>query len=138
MNRFYDTQGDISLQVAPWRLPVPSISTFVLMEDIKFYSNIAGGNIVVPKGFVSDLASIPSFAWSLFMKPDDPRIELGSWIHDYVYYKKGIIEVDDVPIKITREEADRILTEEAMPELLATKFQCFMVYYSLRLFGDIW
>jgi len=71
MNRFFDVSGDVSLQLAPWQLeaqgkPVKT-ALFVLQLPLRFLSDIAGGVIVVPKGYTSDLASIPQFAWSIFM-----------------------------------------------------------------------
>lgn len=141
MNRFFNVDGDISIQLAPWKLqelgkPV-STALFVLQAPLQFRSDIANGVITVPQNYISDLASIPQFAWSIFMAPDDPRIELGGWLHDYLYENKGIVPLQNGgQTALTRKDADRILTEEAMPDLLATKFQCVTVYQALRKFGD--
>lgn len=143
MNRFFDVEGDISIQLAPWVLqakgyPVDT-AYFVLKTAIRFRSDIASGVIVVPANYLSDLASIPQFAWSIFMKPDDPRIELGGWVHDYLYEKEGkIILEGGKNVSLSRKDADRILTEEAMPDLLANGFQCVTVYQALRKFGKGW
>ncbi len=143
MNRFFDIAGDLSRQLAPWELKRlginPKFAHFQLCEVIRFRSDIAGGVVRVPLGFISDLASIPQFAWSIFMAADDPRIELGAWVHDRLYSRAGKIVLEDgTRITLTREEADRILTEEAMPELEATTFQRASVYRALRWFGDRW
>lgn len=142
-NRFFDIDGDVSIQLAPWKLQASgkplNIARFVLQESLRYRSDIAGGVIIVPAGYESDLASIPQFAWSLFMAPDDPRIELGSWVHDYLYSNEGKISLEDgTAASLTRKQADRILAKEAMPELLATDFQCTVVYWSTRLFGGKW
>lgn len=143
-NRFFDIDGDVSMQLAPWVLRKEGYpegaAYFDLKIPIRFYSDIAKGVIVVPEGYRSDLASIPQFAWSVFMKPDDPRIELGGWIHDYLYEKEGknIPLEDGRKISLSRKETDRILTEEAMPDLLANDFQCETVYHILRKFGKGW
>lgn len=142
-NRFYDVEGDVSTQLAPWVLrkmgkPIKR-ALFKLKQPIRFRSNIAGGIIVIPVEYISDLASIPQFAWSIFMKPDDPRIELGGWIHDYLYGNEGKITLEDnKKVSLTREQSDDILTKEAMPDLLASDFICSAVYYALRLFGKKW
>lgn len=141
MNRFYDIEGDVSMQLAPWTLTALGIPTksawFHLREQIRFRSDIAGGDIVVPVEFLSDLASIPQFAWSLFMACDDPRIELGGWVHDFLYGRMGLL--DDCHLttrgQLSRRECDSILAFEAMPELGATKFQQWAVYLALRLLG---
>jgi len=143
MNRFFDIDGDVSTQLAPWVLqnqgrPV-NTARFDLRVPIRFHSDIAGGVIVVSLPYQSDLASIPQFAWSIFMKPDDPRIELGGWVHDYLYDREGNIKLEGGEnVLLSRKDADRILTEEAMPDLFATSFQCVTVYHALRKFGKGW
>ena len=117
----------------------PRKAHFQLEEPLRFRSDIADGDIIVPRGYISDLASIPRFAWSIFMSPDDPRIALGAWIHDLLYQQHGMIAVDGVhPTMMSREQADKILCYEAMPDLGATKLQQHTVYWMLRIFGDRW
>lgn len=143
MNRFFDIDGDVSTQLSPWRLrqrhqPVKT-ALFRLEVPLRFRSDIAKGVIVVPQGYISDLASIPQFAWSIFMSSDDPRIELGGWIHDLIYQKHGVLTLEDgSQAKLSRKDADTILADEAMADLFATSFQRFAVYWALRLFGKRW
>ena len=142
-NRFFDILGDVSTQLAPWSLrnankPIDQ-AWFQLRELIRFRSDLAGGVIIVRPDYLSDLASIPQFAWSIFMAPDDPRIELGGWVHDVIYEKRGRLMLEDrTLITLTRKQADIILAWEAMPELSATSAQCWLVYYALRIFGKGW
>lgn len=147
MNRFFDVDGDRSVQLAPWvlqKMGMPIKATFQLLEPLRFRSDVAGGVIVVPAHYCSDLASIPQFAWSIFMAPDDPRIELGAWVHDYLYGLRGRVPIYDETgqmrciIKMTRRECDHILAHEAMADLGATPLQRTAVYQSLRRFGDLW
>jgi hypothetical protein len=143
MNRFFDIEGDLSTQLAPWELvnmgkPIKT-ALFRLETPVRFQSSIAGGVIVVPKGYISDLASIPQFAWSIFMASDDPRIELGAWVHDLLYQSRGKITLEDgSAVSLTRKDADSILANEAMVDLLATGAQKFAVYQALRRFGQGW
>lgn len=140
-NRFYDTEGDLSTQLAPWesaRLGLdPSISIFRLERELRFRSTIAGGDIVVPNGFLSDLASIPKIAWSFFADPDAPFIELGGWVHDYLYGRMGLL--DDCHLtargQLSRRECDQMLCFEAMPDLGAADWQQMAVYWAVRLKG---
>jgi len=143
MNRFFDINGDVSIQLAPWKLQAENkpikIARFVLQIPIRFRSDIAGGVIVVPPGYDSDLASIPQFAWSIFMASDDPRIELGGWVHDLLYQYRGVVTLEGgVQTSLTRKQADSILAYEAMPDLMASGFQCLAVYHALRRFGQGW
>jgi hypothetical protein len=71
MNRFFDIDGDVSLELAPWKLsalgrPVKT-ALFQLQVPLRFRSDLAGGVIVVPQNYLSDLASIPKFAWFIFL-----------------------------------------------------------------------
>ena len=143
MNRFFDIEGDLSVQLAPWELkklnrPV-QIALFRLESPLRYRSDIAGGILVVPRGYLSDLASIPKFAWSIFMASDDPRIELGAWVHDWLYQHQGVVSLEDErTTRLSRKDCDAILAHEAMPELSANAFQCAAVYRALRAFGRRW
>ena len=143
MNRFFDIQGDLSTQLAPWELvrmgkPIKT-AWFRLEAALRFRSDIAGGVIVVPVGYLSDLASIPQVAWSVFMACDDPRIELGAWVHDLLYQSRGRLRLEEGNlVELTRKDADAILANEAMVDLQATGAQRQAVYQVLRRFGDQW
>ena len=52
--------------------------------------------ITIPKGFVTDLTSIPRFFWSAFPK-SGPYMS-AAILHDYLYWDQ----------RCTREQADRI------------------------------
>lgn len=135
-NRFYDIPGDVSMQLSPWETAkrgLPDGAFFELQKDITFRSDLAG-DIVVPAGFVSDLASIPRFAWAIFMAPDDPHIELGGWVHDRLYGLEGKVN----EMVLTRAQCDHILAYECMADLGASDFKKFAVYKALRWFGDRW
>jgi hypothetical protein len=141
MNRFYDIIGDCSTQLSPWELKTRGLNKdkgiFLLHDDLRFRSDIAGGDIVVPAGFLSDLASIPAAAWSVFMAPDNPHIALGAWIHDLLYSTVGkIVGADGKAVTLTRQQCDSVLCYEAMPDLDATKLQQDVVYEALRLGGE--
>jgi hypothetical protein len=139
-NRFYDIVGDVSTQLAPWELKKRGLGKdrgiFLLHDDLRFRSDIAGGDIVVPAGFLSDLASIPPVAWSIFMAPDNPHIALGAWFHDLLYSCVGKILINGKTVILTRQQCDSVLCYEAMPDLEATKLQQDVVYEVLRLGGE--
>jgi hypothetical protein len=148
-NRFYGSGGDLSTQLSPWQARAmgldPAISIFRLERDLRFRSDIAGGDIVVPIGFLSDLASIPRIAWTLFADPDANFMEMGAWVHDLLYGHIGnvsvICKMPDTPrprplmVALTRKQCDRILCYEAMPDLGAAPWQIRAVYWALRIGG---
>jgi len=143
MNRFFDTAGDVSLQLAPWEARRRALDWtkgwYELVHPLRYRSDIAGGVICLDIGTLSDLATIPRPAWSVFMAPNDPRIALGAWFHDEAYGKHGNITLEcGATVKISRKEADHMLAFEAMPELYATRTQQHKVYQALRRFGPMW
>lgn len=143
MNRFFDIKGDVSMQLSPWEARNRGLdwkqAWHELQKQLRFRSDIAGGVLFVRPGKVSDLASIPKVVWSFFMKPDDPRIALGAWFHDELYQRRGRVVLEcGKAVELTRPQCDEILAFEAMPDLLATRFEQHAVLQTLRRFGHRW
>ena len=71
--------------------------------------------VTVPAGFVTDLTSVPRFAW-MVLPPDGPSVK-AAVIHDFLYATSGTGSWKRHPTAITRErpysrpEADNILRE---------------------------
>lgn len=59
--------------------------SFVVLDDIKCHLS-DGQIIIIPKGFVTDLMSIPRWLWSL-LSPFDSAL-IGDLIHDFLYVDK--------------------------------------------------
>lgn len=143
MNRFFDTPGDISMQLSPWEAKKRGLDWtkgwYELQKQLRMRSDVAEGVLIIQPSAVSDLASIPKPVWSIFMGPNDPRIALGAWFHDEIYRRRGklILECGKT-IQLTRKQADHILAFEAMPDLMASKAHQHAVYQTLRRFGDGW
>lgn len=76
----------------------------VLLARFRFFSVILGGWILVPKGFITDFASVPRIvgAYLLF----GGRGKRASVIHDWLY-ALGLLD----PVKWPRELCDRIFKE---------------------------
>lgn len=143
MNRFFDVEQFCLAELMPSKLKEigysKEVPLFVLNGAVRFRSDIADGVIVIPDQMRTDLASIPQFAWSIFMTPDDPRISAGSLVHDYLYANQGKVFLEcGFRTNLTREQCDRILAYECMPDLGASSFQQFAVFKALRWFGDRW
>lgn len=78
--------------------------------------------VVVPTGFVSDLASIPRLFWSR-LRPEG-RYVYAAIVHDYLYWTQAR----------TREEADRIL-QFAMEDSRVDRTTILAIYEAVRLDG---
>ena len=94
--------------------------------------------ITVPKGYITDLASVPRICWS-FIAPFD--VARAAVVHDIMYekingaLKKGIIE-SKKERECYRWIADRMFLEgmlSADPEV--PKWKIWSAYYSVRMFG---
>ena len=84
--------------------PSPSLRTFgdqrawILLEDMDYVIGRTDTPIVVPRGFVTDFASIPQAFWSLGLTPHG-KYGRAAIVHDYLYWSQGC----------TRDQADRLM-----------------------------
>lgn len=104
---------------------------YELQQDFVYVSP-AFGTITVPKGYVTDFASVPRFAW-VYLSPEDPVILFASVIHDYGYTLKGDLGRGD-NLVLSRKAFDTIL-REIMEYCGARRSQAAFVYWLLRSFG---
>lgn len=98
----------------------------------------SGETITVPAGALTDLASIPRFAWSLGFPPD------GAWakaavVHDFLYKTRGACRLGTACWRTrikpySRAEADEVL-REAMAVLGVPSWQRFVIWLAVRLGG---
>lgn len=114
-------------------------SLWALQRALEYRTGDGDGDelIVVPPGFVTDLASVPRFVWS-FYPPDGPWAK-AAIIHDYLYFTRGTGEWrDEVGITrdrpYSRKEADDIL-REAMADRQVGRWEQFVIWASVRLGG---
>ena len=80
-------------------------------------------SVAVPRGFVTDLKSLPKAFWSLV--PPDGAYAYAAVIHDYLYWTQST----------DRETADKIL-RECLLELGLVKSTVALIYHSTRSFGQ--
>jgi hypothetical protein len=90
-------------------------SLWGLEKPLSYQPAGTADQITVPPGFVTDLASIPRWAWTL-LPPDGPWVK-AAVIHDFLYQTKGTgvwkghPSGNTRPAPYTRAEADGILRE---------------------------
>jgi hypothetical protein len=93
-------------QIQPKLMPVPSPlvrpfgdnEQWILNEDLAYRIGETADYIVVPKGFVTDFASIPQPLWSLGLSPHG-QYSRAAVIHDYLYWTHAC----------TKNQADRLM-----------------------------
>ena len=142
-NRFFDAPGVDACELSPEELRALGLpaepARWLSLSALRFRSDLAGGVIVVPAGFVSDEATIPPILWSVFMAPDDPVIEMGAWVHDLLCQGRGTLTLEDGrTVHLSSWQSAAVLAHEAMPDLGASALQCASVYEAVGHFGPQW
>ena len=129
-----------------WTLDVPlKFQSDILDKDMIDMLKLCGiqvtkttGTVTVPKGYITDLASVPRVCWA-FIAPFD--VARAAVVHDIMYekingaFKKGIIE-SKKEREIYRKIADTTFLEgmiSAEPEV--SKWKIWSAYYAVRMFG---
>lgn len=100
---------------------------YFLTSPISWKPNLGQADyleVVVPRGFVTDFASIPRMFWSLF-RPDGDYA-YAAVVHDYLYWEQ----------KRDPAEADHIF-KLAMGDFEVGKITKAIFYAAVRLVGDI-
>jgi hypothetical protein len=115
------------LQQAPPSRPLLAFGNdrdWILTEDMVYVIGKTNTAIVVPAGFVTDLASIPQALWSTGLTPTG-QYGRAAIVHDYLYWSQ----------KCTRTQADRLLLI-AMKESAVSGIDEGAIYDAVHLFGD--
>jgi len=123
--------GTVALhaQQAPPSVPLLGVGnnrTWIVVTPLTYRIGDTTDKIVVPAGFVTDLASIPSAFWGppLFLTPAG-QYSRAAIIHDYLYWSQ----------KCTRDQADRLLVI-AMKESKVSTFDEFAIYDGVHVGGE--
>ena len=104
--------------------PLPDGRRWELLEEFDYYlgSLESGMYIRVPKGFITDFASIPRLFWTIL--PPWGKYGKAAVLHDYLYHSQ----------KFIRELCDAIFLE-AMVVLGVKKWKRFLLYFGVRIGG---
>jgi len=97
---------------------------WITVEDMPYVIGSTKDRIVVPKGFVTDFASIPQAVWSSGLSPQG-QYSRAAIVHDYLYWTQGC----------TRAQSDRLLVI-AMKESNVGAFTRFLVYQGVDWGGN--
>lgn len=108
---------------SPTVIPDPKNENWTLVEDMVYSVGSTGETIIVPKGFVTDFASIPRTLWTLFAPHG--QYSRAAVIHDYLYWSQGC----------TRDQADRLMVI-AMKESQVGSFDEHAIYAAVHAFGE--
>ena len=97
----------------------------ILLEDFTWIDPI-WGEIVVPRGFVFDGASIPSRLWSVVeLHPYSSKVVDAAVVHDYLYCSQ----------KLDREQSDDVFRRILLYEDRLPRVTVQVLYRVIRIFG---
>jgi hypothetical protein len=108
---------------------LPSIDKWILKRDYYWYDAKRDRQMVIPRGFVFDLASIPKQLWWA-IGPHQLSVE-AALVHDWLYAHAGHLPGGVV---YTRHEAD-LLFLEMMRGFGIRKTRRLAAYHAVRIFG---
>ncbi len=118
--------------------PVPStrrlswVTEREVLEDNLVYVCKAGFTYTVPKGFVTDYASIPQIFWNIpGFDPEGPAA-IPAVLHDYLYSLRG-----SDPYFQPRAACDAIFLE-AMESVGVPWLTRHLIYRAVRIFGGLY
>jgi Protein of unknown function (DUF1353) len=100
-----------------WAVDVSDIGWYPETTDSK---NLL--KVTVPRGFVTDFATIPRIFWSLM--PRDGKYAFAAIVHDYLYWEQNV----------SRENADYIF-KALMIDFKVSESSIIAIYNAVRLFG---
>jgi len=113
-------------------------SLWGLQRDLTYRTGEPGEIITVPAGFVTDLASIPRWCWTL-LPPDGPWVK-AAIVHDFLYATRGTGQWKRRSDGITRaqpysrREADDIF-REALENRGVDALRRFILWAAVRVGG---
>lgn len=109
-------------------------------ELVELYTYIGKKyKVEVPKGFITDIASIPQFAWSLVGLSPDGLYRAAAIVHDWCYwnygYMKGTVTKKGSAVEyVSKREADKLFFE-VMKEAGVSAWKRNLMYAAVSLFG---
>ena len=106
---------------------IKAANKYELITDLVYRSDFLQREITIPRGFVTDWASIPRVFWTIASPVDDAQ--LSGTLHDFLYSLQG-------RTGISRKDADRVFYEAMGVDVVPVPmWKRLAMYYSLRAFG---
>ena len=105
---------------------------WLLLDDLVFQSVELNGLLIAPRGFQTDLASIPRALWAVFPKED--VYDQAAVIHDGAY-GHALLTRGQQRVEVVKPVADRLFYE-AMLACGFGKVRAQLLYRAVSLFGN--
>lgn len=118
--------------LTPLRTEKIGAHRWLLTDDLVYRSAFLSGVLIAPRGYQTDLASIPRLGWVIFPKVD--VYDSASVAHDAGYGHALVTEHGD-RIHLIKRLADRLFLE-AMEALGVPWWQRTLMYRAVSVFGN--
>lgn len=103
---------------------------WILTEAFHYVGNFFDINL--PKGFVTDLASIPRFLWRI-IAPFELSLT-APIVHDFLYRNQGTVFTNNIYLTFTRKEVDDLFLA-IMKDEGVSAWRRNIAYRGVRMFG---
>lgn len=136
MINYHDNRQDLLIPIKLAYQPnLSGARTFVVLEDIHVTLS-DGYEITIKAGTLTDLASVPKWAWSIFTPIDEAF--LGDLIHDYLWIDKvnQITHFNNSPYK-ARKFADEERLRWRSKLAPKKRFKNWLTHKIIRLIGGV-
>ncbi len=120
--------------LTPLRFEKIGPQRWLLIDDLQFASDALHQIVIAPRGFQTDLASIPRFLWAVFPKVD--KYDAAAVIHD-AGYAGALTDLDGTRLSLSKKHCDRLFLEGCRA-LNVNWLLAWLMYLMVRLFGDPW
>ena len=104
---------------------------WLLLDDLIFRTDALNGFVIAPRGFQTDLASIPRVAWAIFPKED--LYDAAAVIHDAAY-GHALTTLDGDRMHVIKPIADRLFLE-CLLTLGVSRPRAQLMYWAVVQFG---
>ena len=115
--------GGCATQKPPALIPFADGEYWVLGDDLAFTVRQSGQRIVVPRGFVTDFASVPRVFWTIF--PKHGEYTRAAIVHDFLYWEQ----------RCSRDQADELF-DIVMEDSEVDSTTRFTIYAAVRVWGS--
>lgn len=117
--------------LTPLRIEKIGARRWLLIDDLIFRSVDLSGLVVAPRGYQTDLASIPRLAWPVFPKED--LYDAGAVIHDAAY-GNALTTMTGDRMFVIKPIADALF-REAILALGVSAWRANLMYWAVQQFG---
>ena len=137
--KLYNVEEPEKDQILKWGIYVPYIYSDnpeekVVIDEFVLWSARLKSPIVIPRWFLTDLASIPSIFRSIVTKSGE--LEIASLPHDFGYALNGYKRNLPVPPVVTRDQWDLVFKDFAKQQKMGV-FTRTLAYLAVKLGGGL-